>query len=254
MPHSLIACRTTAYGPFEHLAFEHLAGLGIGHVEVLAPPPDQSDQLRADLERWGLRASTVHAPCDLTRDDVADQIAAQMPLFSALGTRLMFVAVKMGTVPFKTACDRLRTAGEVAAEHGVTIVVETHPDLATNGEIALCTMQTVDHPNVRINFDTANIYFYNHDTDAARELRTILPYVAAVHLKDTDGGYRHWHFPALGRGVVNFPKVFGLLDSAGFNGPCTLEIEGIEGEQRTERLVCDRIAESLGYLRGLGRL
>jgi sugar phosphate isomerase/epimerase len=53
--------------------------------------------------------------------------------------------------------------------------------------------------------------------------------------------------------VVNFSGIFEALDAAGFDGPCTLEIEGIEGEQRTERLVCDRIAESVGYLRGLGR-
>ena len=43
-------------------------------------------------------------------------------------------------------------------------------------------------------------------------------------------------------------------DGVGFAGPYTLEIEGIEGEPRTERSVCDRIAESLGYLRGLGRV
>lgn len=254
MPTSLIACRTATYGTFEHMAYEHLASLGIQYVEVFAPPLNQCDGLRAELDRWGLQASSLHAACDVARADLADQVAAQMPVFAALGTRYMFVSVKAGDVPFEAVCARLRAAGDVVAEHGVTIVMETHPDLATNGEVALRTMQAVDHPHVRINFDTANVYFYNHNTDALRELRPILPHVSAVHLKDTDGGHRHWHFPALGRGVVDFPEVFHLLDDAGFAGPCTLEIEGIEGEERTERLVCDRIAESLGYLRGLGRL
>jgi sugar phosphate isomerase/epimerase len=166
----------------------------------------------------------------------------------------MFVSVKADETPPETVYGRLREAGEVAAKHGVTLVLETHPDLVTNAEVALATMQGVHHPSVRINFDTANIYFYNRDVDGVVELRRMAPYVGAVHLKDTDGGYRHWHFPALGRGIVRFGEVFRILDTAGFAGPCTIELEGIEGEAKTERLVCDRMAESAGYLRGLGRL
>ncbi|MBN2445168.1 MAG: sugar phosphate isomerase/epimerase, partial [Phycisphaerae bacterium] len=84
------------------------------------------------------------------------------------------------------------------------------------------------------------------------ELRKVLKCVGAVHLKDTNGGYHTWNFPALGRGVVDFRRTFELLDSVDFTGPFTMEIEGIEGEKKSERLICDRIAESLGYLRGLG--
>ena len=51
-----------------------------------------------------------------------------------------------------------------------------------------------------------------------------------------------------------FQEIFALLDQAGFSGPCTIEIEGIEGETKTEQLVRDRIAESVAFLRRLGRL
>jgi len=254
MSKNMIACRTQSYAPFVSLAYEHLASLGIRYVEIPVPKPEELDATRATLQRHGLCASSLHGECDISRPDIAAQIAAQMPVFAALGTKIMFVSVKAGETPHATAFARLREAGAVVARHGVTLALETHPDLITNATTALATMHGVDHPNVRLNFDTANIYFYNQDVDGVEELRRIAPYVAAVHLKDTDGGYRHWHFPALGRGVVRFPTVFKLLDECGFAGPCTLEIEGIEGENRTERLVCDRVAESAGYLRGLGRL
>jgi inosose dehydratase len=254
MPKNLIACRTLSYAPFVSLAYEHLASLGIRYVEIPLPKPDELDATGAALQRHGLCATSLHGDCDVGRPDIATQIAAQMPVFAALGTKIMFVSVKADDTPPETAFARLREAGDVVARHGVTLVLETHPDLVTNAQTALATMRGIDHPNVRINFDTANIYFYNQDVDGVEELRRIAPYVAAVHLKDTDGGYRHWHFPALGRGVVRFPAVFKLLDECGFSGPCSLEIEGIEGESRSERLVCDRVAESAGYLRGLGRL
>jgi sugar phosphate isomerase/epimerase len=254
MAKSLIACRISSYGPYVALAYEHLAGLGIRFVEIPLPAPGELDAVRAALQQHGLSASSIHGECDLARADVAEQVAAQMPTFAALGTRTMFVSVKAGDTPLATAFGRLHEAGEVAGRHGVTIVLETHPDLLTRADVALETMRAVDHPYVRINYDTANIYFYNRDVDGVEELRRVVPYVGAVHLKDTDGGYQHWHFPALGRGIVRFSEVFRILDQAGFSGPCTIEIEGVEGETRTERLVCDRIAASVGYLRGLGRL
>jgi sugar phosphate isomerase/epimerase len=251
---STIACRGSSYGPFESGAYAHLASLGIRHVEIMVPPVEAIAATAAELGKHGLSASSLHGECDLARADIAELIAEQMPAFKALNCELMFASVRREYVAEDIAYSRLREAGEVAGRHGVTIVVETHPDLATNADVAMRTMRGVDHPRVRLNFDTANIYFYNRDADCVEQLRRVAPYVAAVHLKDTDGGYRHWHFPALGKGIVNFPGIFAALDEAGFDGPCTLEIEGIEGEEKTEESVQNRIAASVDYLRRLGRL
>lgn len=254
MTKTIIACRAQSYAPFEYLAYEHLAGLGVRFVEIPAPAPDDVAATRTALERSGLSASSLHAAGDVRRDDFVDRLAAQLPVYEALGTRIMFVALKADDTPRAVVYDRLRRAGDRVARQGVTIAIETHPDLAVNADEALATLEGVNHPHVRLNFDTANVYFYNRDVDGVEELRRVAGYVAAVHLKDTDGGYRKWHFPALGRGIVRFPEVFRILEAAGFQGPYTLEIEGFEGETKTERLICDRMAESVGYLRGLGRL
>ena len=254
MSESIIASRTANYGEYESIAMEHLASLGIRHLEISVPSDGAVDATRAALAKHGLTAGSLQAECDLSRSDIARRIEAQMPAFDALAARYMFVSAKAGQTPLDTVYGRLREAGDVAASHDVTIVMESHPDLITNADTARRTMESVNHPNVRVNFDTANVYFYNADVDGVEELRKIVEYVAAMHLKDTDGGYRSWHFPALGRGIVNFRDTFDVLDRADFDGPCTLEIEGIEGETATERMVCDRMAECVGYLRGLGRM
>lgn len=254
MSKAIIACRRASYAPFEGLAYEHLAALGIRFVEIHVPAPAEIDRTAAELQRCGLSASSLQARCNVREADYAQQVAAVMPAFIALGTKIMLAPLRADDTPLDTVYGRLREAGEIARSAGVTIAIETHPDLAHNADVSLATMRGVNHPNVRINYDTANVYFYNRDVDGVEELRRIAEYVAAVHLKDTDGGYRHWHFPALGRGIIPFAEVFQILDAAGFIGPCALEIEGIEGEERSERQICDRIAESAGYLRGLGRL
>jgi len=251
---SIISCRPGSYAPFVHLAYEHLAGLGVRYVEIEVPKPEELEQVQAELTGYGLSAASLQARCDVRRPDVAAQVEAQMPAFQALRVKYMFVSCKADTTPLPTVYARLRQAGDVVKRHGVTIVMETHPDLITSGDVALATMRGVDHPNVRVNFDTANIYYYNQGIDGVAELRKIAPYVGAVHLKDSDGQYRSWHFTALGRGVVKFAETIKVLQGANFSGPYTLEIEGVEGETRTERLVCDRVAESIGFLRGLGLL
>lgn len=253
MPRNPIACRYYSYEPFLEGAFAHLASLGVRHIELPVPTPAELPQLQAELKQHGLTATSLHGACEVARPDIAQQVAEQMPTFAALGTRIMFVSVKAEGLPLPTAYERLRAAGEVAGRHGVTIVLETHPDLVTNGDVARATVQGVNHPHVKINYDTANVYFYNHNISAVTELQKVVKHVAAVHLKETDGGYRHWHFPALGKGCVDFPGVFRVLDEAGYTGPYTLEIEGIEGEEKSAALTHQRIADSVAYLKSLGR-
>lgn len=254
MPNNLVACRVASYRPFEAIALEHLRELGIRHVEIPVPPPEGLEKTIAALQRFDLSASTLQGSLDLSQDNIAQQVESQMAAFHALNCSRLFVSVKAGDTPFELACRRLREAGETAARHRVVVLAETHPDLFTNGDVAARTLAQVGHSNLKLNYDPANIYFYNQSVDAVEELFKVVDHVGAVHLKDTDGGYRHWHFPALGRGVVNFPRMLTALDDHGFTGPLTLEIEGIEGETKTERLITSRIAESVGYLRGLGRL
>ena len=73
-----------------------------------------------------------------------------------------------------------------------------------------------------------------------------------VHLKDTTGGKGEWEFCALGEGRVNFPKIIEVLQSVGFRGPYSLEIEGKQGEDLNQEGQLRRIQKSLDYLRQIG--
>ncbi len=209
---------------------------------------------RDELERHGLRAASIQGRLDLSRPDTAEQIAGQMPTMAALNCALMLLPVRSGAANQADDYARLRSAGDAARDHGVTLMIETHPDLATNGELTLATMRAVDHPAVRVNFDPANLYYYNRDADPLRDLEMIAEYIVGVHLKDTPGRFEDWNFPAVGAGVVDFPALFKMLDDADFDGPYTLEIDGVRDEPRTEELVCARVEQSIDYLRGIGRL
>jgi inosose dehydratase len=103
-----------------------------------------------------------------------------------------------------------------------------------------------------VNFDTGNITFYNKGTDAVTELKKVIDYVATVELKDHDGKYKNWNFPVLGKGVVDFPSVLRLLERQGFQGPLTIEVEGVQGVEMDESQTKSYIARSVAYIKSLG--
>jgi inosose dehydratase len=154
----------------------------------------------------------------------------------------------------RTMVDHLRTIGDEARGLGMTVALETHKGPTQNADAMLALMGAVDHPHVRINFDTGNINYYNRGADPVAELERVKHLVRNVHLKDSRGGFEDWYFPAVGDGgAVDFRRVREVLDGAGFTGPYTVEIEGIQGEPEPglEGRV-GRVARSARHLKDCG--
>ena len=156
----------------------------------------------------------------------------------------------------RTIVEHLRRLGDTAGEVGVTLALETHKGPTQNASAMLSLMDEVDHPHVRLNFDTGNIAYYNQGADPCDELERVKHLVRNVHLKDSRGGFEDWYFPALGEGgSVDFARVRKILDSVGFGGPYTIEIEGIGGEPEPGlQARHERVARSVEHLRSCGYL
>jgi len=246
-----LACRLANYQGCEQAAWTHLPAIGVRHVFMSVPAADQVEIVRKRLADHGLKAVVFRGDADLARPEGVDQLDGQLAVCERMGVKYLFLSAKSRDVPKALVYQRFRRAGDLAARHGVTIAIETHPDLGTNGDVLLETMRQVDHPCVRVNFDTGNIHFYNDGMDAPTELRKILPFVATVEIKDHDGGVGEWRFPALGRGRVNIAAVLQILTEHGYSGPITMEIEGVKDVSRTPQQIQEDIAQSAAYLRTL---
>jgi len=108
----------------------------------------------------------------------------------------------------------LTTATKAAEQAGVTLAVENHQDLASEELLMLC--ETIDSPHFGITLDTGNPL--GTGEEPIDYFRRVAPHVKNVHLKDyriftTDAGYRLVRC-ALGQGVIDFPALLAILDSA----------------------------------------
>lgn len=223
---SVLSCRTVMFASAEE-AFRYFPEAGIRCAEV--PPPGDGDYaaLAALAARHGVRITTFAT--GVAVDDPASVAGLKDVLTGAasVGVEHVFVSVKASEeTPFADAVAGLRDLAATAVALGTLICMETHPPFGANAAAARRTIEAVDSPGLRFNFDTANVYYYNEGVDSVSQLEAVVDLVASLHIKDTDGGYRSANFPEVGTGVVDFAGVFGLLAEAGFTGPCALEVEG----------------------------
>jgi len=249
---NVVAVNIGSYRKHRERAFAHLESIGVRNVEIPVPTPDQLAAMQQRLRDFGLSATTLNCPCDLSLEP--ETLREKLEVGKAMGVSTFFVSAKAGELSKVEAYSRLRARCELADEFGITLSLETHPDLAENATEARATLHVVDHPRLRWNLDTANLYYYNQNVNAVSETRKGLDLIGSVHLKDTNGGFHAWWFPALGEGVVDFRGVFSLLNGAGFHGPFTLELEGIQGEELDEAAAGARVAKSIHYLQTIGAL
>ncbi len=94
----------------------------------------------------------------------------------------------------------------------------------------------MDRPNLRINFDPANLILYGTG-EPIEALRRLAPLVVSVHCKDGD-----WPPPdkpgalgaerPLGKGSVGIERFIRTLREIGFPGPLTVEREAPNQQER----------------------
>ncbi len=119
--------------------------------------------------------------------------------------------------------------------------------LAT-GAISADLVHRIGKPNVGINYDPGNVIFYG-DTRPEGDIEGVAGLIKHMHVKDQVGGVGVWHFPPVGTGEVDFAAIFAALDAAGFDGPCSVEIE-FQGEPWPPLEDVNRaMAESYRYVR-----
>lgn len=218
-----ISCREGVYGGWQTAA-DCLPEAGIRFIELDVRERGELRTAADGCRAKGVTPLTIAGGVDACNAASVDAAMAACEAARDIGVQFFFLSAH--GADRAAAMKALAGLGRHAAGCGVTICLETHPPFCANTADMLGTMAEVNHPNVRINFDTANVMFYNKGVNSADELEKAIGHVASLHLKDTDGAFQAFNFPVLGEGVVEFPRIFPALHRAKFGGPLTIELEG----------------------------
>lgn len=235
-----------------HLPFARLADMGIQGLELVWNEQTTVDAVRAAVEPARLRVTSIHAPSPLDSSELPAILERHAEFAQALGASYLFVSVHAGQMPRPEAYERLRHAGDAVGNHGVYLAMETHPDLCQNGTQMAQTMAGINHKWVGVNYDTANIYYYNQGVNTVEEVKKAARFVRGVHLKDTLGGFHDGNFPVFGEGIVDFVGVGRELAAAGYSGPLCMELEGGVFDPSQPEDLAAKVKQCVAHLRDVG--
>lgn len=245
------------------LGLRHLELLAVGkrHFSSLAPEEMDDDAvaaLQGQLEVAGIAVMSVAVGAPLNDRAGVELLKKRLDFAKRLGVSVAQASAGEANdaMERQILLRHLAEAGDYAANLGIVLALEIHPGLTQSGHAARILMAELDHPQVRVNYDTANVVFYN-DLDPAQDVEEIAPYVVQVHLKDkATRQQRTWDFVPIGQGVVNFPRIIEVLRGTGFQGPYSLELElpGVADGALSKETSEEGIRISISYLQEIGLL
>jgi inosose dehydratase len=270
-----IACHTSSYGRFgAAAAIEHVRAAGLEWIELPIrtagartrwgdAPLIDTDSTPADcaavdrlLEAHGVRI----ASCACLAGNPLDPenfalVLRKLDLASHFGVAVAVIdAGDADDVEREPLYARLREIGDFADRLGMTVCCELHRGVCVNHREMLFTLQQVNHPRVRANFDTGNLLYYNDSVHGEVALAKSCHVVKHVRLKESQGQFGRWHATTLGRGgAVDFLRTHQIMRNCGFPGPYSIALDGIDGEPELSLAEHHRrVVESVRYLRQLG--
>ena len=123
----------------------------------------------------------------------------------------------LGSPDRKSFLDTLAAVSELAREAGITVAFETGQESAA---LLRRTLDDLKSPNLKVNFDPANMLLYDMD-DPLAVLELLAPDIRSVHLKDANRpsvkGSWGEEVP-LGRGQTNTKEFVKSLKKIDYRG------------------------------------
>ena len=138
---------------------------------------------------------------------------------------------EVGDAARKPFLDTLGKVSQLAAEAGVTVAFETGQE---SSALLRRTLDEVKCPNLKVNFDPANMLLYDKD-DPLKAVELLAPDIRSVHVKDADRptvkGTWGNEVP-LGTGQTNTAAFIRALKKVGYRGALCIEREvGTQNER-----------------------
>jgi len=220
------------------------------HVSVSDYDAAARDALRRKIESLGLKLVCMAGYTDFTAgidkagipnaEIQACYVGELAKLASDLGTNMVriFTGYERPGIPFDrqyaTVVEGLKLAGQKAAEHGVTLAVQNHHDIASHHDTMFWLLEEVNMPNVGAAFDawTPTLQGLNAEQLRAAVLK-MKPYIVHTtaaqyvrlpryHYEETLINYSQdetlIRAVPMGEGIVDYETFFNSLNEIGYQG------------------------------------
>ncbi len=233
----IISVSTMAFDGYSlEVALDELAALGVRHVEPASVDKifqhlvedDFCDRraawLRNELAARRLSCLSLSVHMDLTGSDAVERFHRRLEFARNIGARCVnSIAGPTGKV--EEFRKNIMAIANRARDLGVMVALENHGDLLDREQQVLDFIREVNHPAIRVNYDTGNAWYYSKGAiNPVEELALLAPVVAHVHVKTPKivDGLLRW--VALGDGELDLPGLARVLKERMSGVPVSYEL------------------------------
>ncbi len=220
--------------------FERAAAAGFPAVEFWWPAGEALDEVESAIKDAGLQVALFNFDAgDMAAGDrgllsdpgraqgFRENVPVALELAQRIGCERMNALVGLERSPserdqqLKLAAENVRWAADQAAPYGVYITIEAvntfenGPYLVPTTRQAAAFIDTVDRPNVRIQWDA--YHMQRMEGNLVATVTEFLPRIAHIQIADSPGRGEP------GTGEINYPFVLDAIDALGYEGWIGLE-------------------------------
>ena len=214
-------------------------------AEVVGPGP-----LKWNFTEGPATIGVVPRATRVARIDALKQTSdfAKLLGIPCVQTHCGFIPENPGDPLYEETVLAIRELADHCSGNGQSFLMETGQETPTT---MLRAIKDVDKPNLGVGLDTANLILYGK-ANPVDAVDIIGPYVRSIHAKDgrwpTDPS-KLGEEVVIGKGLVDFDKVFTKLHKLGYTGAITIERETSGPQQiedvRQEKIYLERILKQI---------
>jgi len=206
--------------------------------------------LKKKIQSYSLSPMSISGHVDLVKSEGVEALIRRIDLARKIGASV--VNTKTGDPSsqeeIKNFFKHVEEVAEYAAHNKIFIGLETSGQYFNTAKKAVPILKKINSEYVKLNYDTANVIYYE-DVLPEDDMEYGVEYLVHIHLKDKRGGKGEYDFPALGKGNINFDKIFNILSKYNYNGPLSIEIEFDGKHNKTLPEVNEAVKESCEFLK-----
>jgi sugar phosphate isomerase/epimerase len=225
-------------------ALEGAAAAGFTYVELCAvrgwtehimPDMDKAelDRIKKKMADLKLVPLALSGHCNLMEKERLDDFRKNIALAADFGCE--YIITSTGEAHFgkdekfsdDVLVENLKSLLPDLQKYKLVLGLEIHGDEYGTGLSLKNIVEKVASDLVCVNYDTANAMFYGN-TLCHEEIKECYEAVKYVHLKDGLPVPKTWNFPPPGKGELKLVEFINFLNSKGYKGPYSVEIEYTE--------------------------
>lgn len=180
------------------------------------------------IESHGLSCESFNAACELCHPKSVEILMQRIEMARMFNVKKIVVTAGSGwetEEAQKKAINHLRMICHYALQYDVDICLKTDGWLVHSPQVIQKVVEQVNLRNLKIDYDPANIIYYDDSVDLLGYLNAIIENIGVVHLRGSSGRKGDKIFPELGVKFDIYRKIFSVLNENNFTGMYCVDLE-----------------------------